>query len=238
VHIDHVICATSNLDEAAAQIESELGLSSVAGGRHEGLGTHNRIVPLGDGSFIELLAIADAQEAKASPLGAAVLAGIARGEGLFGWAVAVEDVGLVAARLGTPVSTVGRQGMTASLTGLTESFNEPYLPFFIQRVAARFSPDAARSIDWIEVAGDARRLERWLGEIVLPVRVLDGSPGVRAVAVEGRELRSPPPRPRPDNSPHREVFLRLSEQIGAELKAKDVGEPEVLGDFAASRGRR
>lgn len=33
----------------------------------------------------------------------------------------------------------------------------------------------------------------------------------------------------------REVFLRLSEQIGATLKAKDVNEQEVLGDFAASR---
>jgi hypothetical protein len=35
----------------------------------------------------------------------------------------------------------------------------------------------------------------------------------------------------------REVFLRLSEQIGAELKAKGISEPEVLGDFAASRSR-
>ncbi len=36
----------------------------------------------------------------------------------------------------------------------------------------------------------------------------------------------------------REVFLRLSEQIGAELDAKSVSEQEVLGDFAASRRRR
>lgn len=36
----------------------------------------------------------------------------------------------------------------------------------------------------------------------------------------------------------REVFLRLSEQIGAELEAKGVSEREVLGDFAASRRRR
>jgi hypothetical protein len=36
----------------------------------------------------------------------------------------------------------------------------------------------------------------------------------------------------------REVFLRLSEQIGADLEAKGVSEREVLGDFAASRRRR
>jgi hypothetical protein len=35
----------------------------------------------------------------------------------------------------------------------------------------------------------------------------------------------------------REVFLRLSEQTGAALKAKDIDEQEVLSDFAASRSR-
>ena len=36
----------------------------------------------------------------------------------------------------------------------------------------------------------------------------------------------------------REVFLRLSEQIGAQLEDKGVSGSEVLGDFAASRSRR
>ena len=36
----------------------------------------------------------------------------------------------------------------------------------------------------------------------------------------------------------REVFLQLSEQIGAQLDAKGVSESEVLSDFAASRSRR
>jgi hypothetical protein len=36
----------------------------------------------------------------------------------------------------------------------------------------------------------------------------------------------------------REVFLRLSEQIGTQLEDKGVSESEVLGDFAASRSRR
>lgn len=35
----------------------------------------------------------------------------------------------------------------------------------------------------------------------------------------------------------REVFLRLSEQIGAQLDAQGVSEQEVLEDFAASRRR-
>jgi hypothetical protein len=35
----------------------------------------------------------------------------------------------------------------------------------------------------------------------------------------------------------REVFLRLSEQVGEQLAGKGVGESEVLDDFAASRRR-
>ena len=36
----------------------------------------------------------------------------------------------------------------------------------------------------------------------------------------------------------REVFLRLSEQIGAKLQADGAAEQEVLDDFAADRRRR
>ncbi len=36
----------------------------------------------------------------------------------------------------------------------------------------------------------------------------------------------------------KEVFLRLSEQVGAQLAASGVSESEVLEDFAASRSSR
>jgi hypothetical protein len=185
MRIDHVIYGTADLDLAAARIEAELGLKATAGGRHDGVGTHNRIVPLNDGSFLELLAVADPQEASGSELGAALQAAIARGDGLLGWAVAVDDLGAVAGRLGTTISTVGRQGQTARLTAVAECMAEPCLPFFIERAEL-----PAAAIDWIEVAGDARRIERWLGGAELPVRVVEGEPAVRAVGIGGRELRT------------------------------------------------
>jgi hypothetical protein len=193
VRIDHVIYGTADLDLAAARVEAELGLSAVAGGHHEGLGTHNRIVPLHDGSYIELLAVADPDEAEGSAIGAALQAAIARGQGLLGWAVAVEDLAPIAARLGTPITGVRRQGLSARLTGVQESLAEPFLPFFIERPAAGGSavgPNDAREISWIEVAGDGGRLERWLAGAALPVRVVDGEPAVRAISVSGRELRT------------------------------------------------
>ena len=193
MRIDHVIYGTADLDVAAARVQERLGLTVIAGGRHDGQGTHNRIVPLGDGSYVELLAIADPQEAQRSPVGSAVQAIIERGDGLLGWAVGVEDVDVVARRLGTTVTTVGRQGMTARLTGVAEALAEPSLAFFIERRAERRSPlvaGAPDAISWIEVAGDARRIERWLGEVELPVRVVDGEPGVRAIGIGERELRA------------------------------------------------
>jgi hypothetical protein len=186
MRIDHVIYGTSDLDAATARIAADLGLAAVAGGRHDGQGTHNRIVALADGSYIELLAIADPGEASGSVLGALVQAAIARGDGLLAWSVAVEDVAPVAARLGTEVVIVGRDGMTGRLTGAAEALTEPCLPFFVERPGA--GPGDA--ITWIEIAGDAARLEHWLGGARLPVRVVAGAPRVRALAVGGRELRT------------------------------------------------
>jgi glyoxalase-like protein len=192
VRIDHVIYAAADLDVAAARVERKLGLTARGGGRHEGLGTHNRIVPLG-GGYLELLAVADPDEAARSDFGRAVIARLAEaGDGLLGWVVAVDDVESVASRLGTTITTIRRQGLSARLTGLAEAAREPFLPFFLSRDQGVPDPAGggdAGGITWIEVAGDAARLEHWLGAATLPVRVVDGTPAVRAVGIGERELR-------------------------------------------------
>jgi hypothetical protein len=190
MRIDHVIYATADLDAAAARVEAELGIAAAGGGRHERIGTHNRIVPLG-GGYLELLAVADPDEAASSALGRAVQERIAAGEGLMGWAVAVDDVAPIAARLGTEVSTIARSGLTASLTGVAEAMREPALPFFIARDHGIADPSGAGGpgIAWVEVSGDGERLRDWLGGAELPVRVVPGAPGVPAMGVGDREWR-------------------------------------------------
>jgi glyoxalase-like protein len=193
VRIDHVIYGTADLDAAAARIESELGLEARPGGRHEGLGTHNRIVPLG-GGYLELLAVADPEEAASSDFGRALLARLEEvGDGLLGWVVGVDEVAAVAERLGTEIRTIRRGGLSARLTGLAEAMREPFLPFFISRDHVIPDPGIgadAGGITWVEVAGDAVRLAQWLDGASLPVRVVAGPPGVRAVGIGERELRS------------------------------------------------
>jgi len=192
VRLDHVIYAAADLDAAAARIETELGLIAASGGRHEGHGTHNRIVPLG-GAYLELLGVADADEAASSDFGRGPLERLARaGDGLLAWSVAVDDVASVARRLGTTVATIRRAGLSGQLTGVAEAMHEPFLPFFISRDPGVPDPGAggnAGGITWIELSGDAARLERWLDSAPLPVRVVDGPPAVRSIGIGEREFR-------------------------------------------------
>lgn len=193
MRIDHVIHAARDLAAAATRLEAELGCPTLPGGRHEGLGTHNRIMPLGSG-YLELLAIADPEQIGQSAVGLALGTLIEQtADGLAGWAVAVADVTPIAARLGTSVIKIVRRGLSAQITGLIESTREPCLPFFIARDAGVADPGSggdAGGISWIEVSGDAARLEKWLAGAELPVRVVEGAPRVRAVGIGRRELRS------------------------------------------------
>jgi hypothetical protein len=149
-------------------------------------------VPLG-GGYLELLGVADREEAANSDLGRGALTGLARvGEGLLAWVVAVEDVWSVARRLGTPITTIRREGLSAHLTGIAEAMQEPVLPFFITRDPEVPDPGVggdAGGITWIELAGDAARLKRWLDATPLPVRIVDGPPAVRAVGIGDRAFR-------------------------------------------------
>jgi Glyoxalase-like domain len=181
--IDHVIWVTDDLDTAADRFVREYGLRDGGGGRHVGIGTHNRVFPLG-GGYLEVLAVADAQEAAASVIGRAVAAAP---EGLFGWAVAVPDVPAQAERLGLEVTTIERDALTARLAGVAQAMAEPWLPFFIQRDPGIADPGAggdAGAIAWIELSGDPDRLHAWLGSDQLPVRyAAAGAPALRAVGL-------------------------------------------------------
>jgi hypothetical protein len=69
---------------------------------------------------------------------------------------------------------------------------EPLLPFFVSRDPGVADPGAegdAGGITWIELSGDAGRLERWLDGAQLPIRVVEGPAAVRAVGIGGRTCR-------------------------------------------------
>jgi hypothetical protein len=190
MRIDHLIYAARDLDEATTRLQADYGLEATGGGRHERIGTYNRTIPLG-GGYLEVLAVADAEEAASSELGRAVSSRIEAGDGLMAWAVAVPHVDAEADRLGLEVTTIGRQGMTAKLTGLAESMAEPCLPFFIEREPGVADPGAkgeAGGIRWIQVRGDEERVDDWLAGGKLPVRVESGKPAVLAACIGHKVL--------------------------------------------------
>jgi hypothetical protein len=191
MRIDHVVYATADLEGTTARLAQELGLEPTGGGRHDGLGTENRIIALG-GGYLEVIAVADRDEAAASFIGAPLAARLERtGEGLWTWAVAVDDVAPIAARLGSGVMTVTRQGLSAHVTGVDGALVSG-LPFFIARDHGIPDPGetaAAGGITWIEVAADAARLDDWLGPHDMPVCTVAGDEGVTGVGIGTGELR-------------------------------------------------
>ncbi len=54
--IDHLAYAVPDLDAGMRAIEKLLGVAPVRGGQHQGLGTHNALIGLGTGVYLEIIA--------------------------------------------------------------------------------------------------------------------------------------------------------------------------------------
>jgi hypothetical protein len=57
IRFDHLVVAARELAVGVAWVESRLGVPMGAGGRHDVMGTHNRLLSLGPGRFLEVIAI-------------------------------------------------------------------------------------------------------------------------------------------------------------------------------------
>ncbi len=57
VEPDHLVLAARDLDQGAAWLEQRLGVALTAGGKHARMGTHNRLLGLGENFYLELIAI-------------------------------------------------------------------------------------------------------------------------------------------------------------------------------------
>ena len=200
--VDHVILGVNDLEIATRRVEA-LGFGVVDGGRHPGLGTANRIVPFGGPSgapqYLELLGVVDADEARRSPFGRALLDAIKDGDRLVRWCLqtTVADLDVVAARLQLTVEPRARKRpdgvmLTWRAAGLALSLAEAWLPFFVawdhpdrhpglSAVRHRRAPRAFTRID--VATGDRPWLDRWLQGVSTAVRLVDGPPRLHQVAI-------------------------------------------------------
>ena len=194
IELDHVLIAVADLDAAARQVEDRFGLTSVEGGRHQGLGTANRIVPLGE-TYLELVAVVEDAEAAASGFGSWVA-----GEQLprlLGWCVRTDALDEAADRLGLAIAdgTRARPDGTVlrwRMAGLERSADEPSLPFFIEWGPGTPYPGEAlaqsATIDELRLQGDPERIGQWVAGANLPLSIGEGEPAILGVVLAGAVL--------------------------------------------------
>ena len=196
IELDHVIVAVGDLATAAERFERDYGLVSVEGGRHRGLGTGNRIVPLGD-SYVELMAVVDEAEAVGKPWASWVRRTCAGGDRLGALCLRTDDADAIADRLGTPALEMSRTKPDGTelrwkLAGLDLMLDDSSHPFFIQWYADPADlpgatpvehPSGARGIEWVEIACAPDELRARIGDADLDVRAVTGDRGVRRVGI-------------------------------------------------------
>jgi hypothetical protein len=191
--IDHVLIPVEDLSAAADTIEARHGLASIAGGRHPGWGTENRIIPLG-GTYLELIAVVDPDVATGSAFGRWIIAAQA-GEPL-GWAVRTGAIDDVAGRLGLTITDGSRTTPAGDVlrwrsAGLDVAAADPGVPFFIEwgddvplpGAAPVEHPRGPATLRGLGLSANAARLASWLGPHDLPLSVQDGRSGIVSVVL-------------------------------------------------------
>ena len=95
--LDHLVVACRDLDQGAAWLADRLGVEPQAGGKHPLMGTHNRLLRIGVGCYLELIAIDPDAPAPSRPrwfsLDAPEMqARLAEGPLLVTWAVRTDKI--------------------------------------------------------------------------------------------------------------------------------------------------
>jgi hypothetical protein len=122
--LDHIVIAAQNLDAGVRFIRDKLGVDIPPGGRHESMGTHNHVMRLGRGSFLEVIAIDPAASALGRPRwfdldDPAMAARLREGPRLVAWVIRTTDivaaVNAAAISLGT-ITPLRRDALSWRLT--------------------------------------------------------------------------------------------------------------------------
>lgn len=88
--IDHIFIAVEDLDKAM-ETYRRLGFQVLRGGEHPQVGTRNALVPLADGSYLELIGVKNSELAQQFPFGKQVLEALANPNRLAGFALEAGD---------------------------------------------------------------------------------------------------------------------------------------------------
>jgi glyoxalase-like protein len=194
VRIDHVVYGVSDLREAVQRFAAEHDLQATGGGEHPEFGTRNEIVPVGEGQYIELMAVADASSRH--PLALSLSNHVRERDRPLALCLRPESLDAVARRLEIEIAlgerhNPGGEVVRWRLAGLGAALGPERLPFFIDWQGAEERHDrehaeaaSADGIAWIEYGGNPNRLREWTGGDEIPLRLVEADPGPHAIGVQ------------------------------------------------------
>lgn len=174
MHLDHVsyACAPGELAEVVQRLGADLGAPFTDGGIHPSFGTRNFVLPMADGTYIEVVAALDHPAAEKAPFGRAVRQRADEGGGWLGWVIAVDDIASLESRLGRS-SVAGHRirpdgsDLRWRQIGVLDLLDDPQLPYFIEWEHGSEHPSSHGNdvrLAGVEMCGSPEVLESWLGD--------------------------------------------------------------------------
>lgn len=111
LEIDHIVFACPSLDTGAQWLEDKIGARLASGGQHPEMGTHNRLLKLGERLYLELIAIDPSLPAPQRPrwfsLGDPHILGSPEAEPRFiAWVARCKGISAYSGRSSTPFGAV------------------------------------------------------------------------------------------------------------------------------------
>jgi len=171
--LDHISYATSHdqLVDVVQRLGARIGSAFIDGGIHPRFGTRNFILPLKNGHYLEVVCPLDHPAAEESAFGKAVTTRANEGGGWMSWVVATNDISPVEKRLGRGSVEGSRKRPDGTelkwkQLGVLGTIKDSQLPFFIEwlsRDHPSLDGKAVGEIRRIDISGDEKTIETWLG---------------------------------------------------------------------------
>lgn len=205
VEIDHICLGVRNIYEGAQRLRDQTGLGNYEGGWFPARGLANRIVPLGDDTYIEVEGVVDVFEVEEGNPVATWFRDMTRhGDVFIGWCARVTsyaELEAVAKRLKTDIVRTqvrkrpdGRHPTSRLVPPTMDCWKRGIPNFFC---IEDFTVHPARQpitgpgvlpkgINWMELGGREEEMSDWLGVRAgtLKLRFIDRTPGLYAVSIE------------------------------------------------------